>query len=161
MSNIFYFFGKHIIDTTEYTLKQKQRWARRVAKTDNRWTKCCTEWQPRRGKRARGRPSRRWQDHITQKEETTWTRKATDRRQWKTLMEGCILQWMEIAQVWKVLEHITNTFFQLKKARLCTCVILMSRINGKCNHSQWLTSFHKPGNWHSHRWSFQSLLLVV
>ena len=24
-----------------------------------------------------------------------WTRKATDRRQWKTLMEGYILQWMD------------------------------------------------------------------
>ena len=25
----------------------------------------------------------------------TWNRKATDRRQWKTLMEGYILQWMD------------------------------------------------------------------
>ena len=30
-----------------------------------------TEWQPRRGKRSRGRPSRRWQDDITEKEGTT------------------------------------------------------------------------------------------
>ena len=37
---------------------------------------------------------RRWQDDITEKEVTTWIRKATDRRQWKTLMEGYILQWM-------------------------------------------------------------------
>ena len=28
---------------------------------------------------------------------TTWNRKATDRRQWKTLMEGHILQWMDRA----------------------------------------------------------------
>ena len=46
----------------------------------NRWTKRCTEWQPRRGKRSRGRPSRRWQDDITEKEGTTWIRKVTDRR---------------------------------------------------------------------------------
>ena len=39
-----------------------------------------------------GRPRRRWQDGITEKEGTTWIRKATDRRQWKTLMEGYILQ---------------------------------------------------------------------
>ena len=64
---------------------------------DNRWTKRCTEWQPRRGKRSRGRPSRRCQDDITRKEGTTWIRKATDRRQWKTLMEGYILQWMDKA----------------------------------------------------------------
>ena len=64
---------------------------------DNRWTRRCTEWQPRRGKRSRGRPSRRWQDDITEKEGTTWIRKATDRQRWKTLMEGYILQWMDKA----------------------------------------------------------------
>ena len=49
--------------------------------------------KPRRGKISKGRPSRRWQE----KEGTTWIRKATDRRQWKTLMEGYILQWMDKA----------------------------------------------------------------
>ena len=75
-------------DMIEYTLKQKWRWAGHIARMkDNRWTKRCTEWQPRRGKRSRGRPSRRWQDDITRKEGTTWIRKATDRRQWKALMD--------------------------------------------------------------------------
>ena len=79
-------------------LVQTWRWAGHIARMkDNRWTKRCTEWQPRRGKRSRGRPSRRWQDDITEKEGTTWIRKATDRRQWKTLMEGYILQWMDKA----------------------------------------------------------------
>ena len=83
-----------IIDIIEYTLKQKWKWAGHIARMkDNRWTKRCTEWQPRRGKRSRGRPSRRWQDDITVREGTTWIRKATDRHQWKTLMEGYILQW--------------------------------------------------------------------
>ena len=63
---------------------------------DNRWTKRCAEWQSRRGKRSRGRPSRRWQDDIT-REGTTWNRKAKDRRQWKILMEGYIVQWMDKA----------------------------------------------------------------
>ena len=86
------------IDIIEYTLKQKWRWASHIARMkDNRWTKCCTESQPRRVKRSRGRPSRRWQDDIAEKEGTTWIRKSTDRRQWKTLMEGCILQWMDKA----------------------------------------------------------------
>ena len=88
-----------IIDIIEYTLKQKWRWAGHIARMkDNRWTKRCTEWQPRRGKRSRGRPSRRWQDDITRKG-GIWNRKATGRRQWKTLMEGYILQWMDKAQV--------------------------------------------------------------
>ena len=93
-----------IIDIIEYTLKQKWKWAGHTARLeDNRWTKRCTEWQPRRGKRSRGRPSRRWQDDITDKEGTTWIRKATDGWQWKTLMEGYILQWMDKAMKMTVL----------------------------------------------------------
>ena len=64
---------------------------------DNRWTIRCIEWQQGTGKRSRGQPSRRWQDDITRKEETTWNVKATDRGQWKALIEGYILQWMDKA----------------------------------------------------------------
>ena len=87
-----------IIDVIEYLLKQKWKWAGPIARMkDDRRTKRCTEWQPRREKRSRGRPSRRWQDDITEKEGTTRIRKVTDKRQWKTLMEGYILQWMDKA----------------------------------------------------------------
>ena len=49
-----------ITDIIEYILKQKWRRAGHIARTkDNRRTKRYTEWQPRRGKRSRGRPSRR------------------------------------------------------------------------------------------------------
>ena len=61
-----------ITDIIEYTLKQKWRWTGHIARMkDNRWTKRCTEWQPRRGQRSRGRPRRRWQDDMTRAEETT------------------------------------------------------------------------------------------
>ena len=84
-----------ITDIIEYTLKRKWRWAGHIAiMKDNGWTKRCTEWQPRRWKRSRGRQSRRWQDDMTRKKRTTWYRKATDRRQWKVLMEVYILQRM-------------------------------------------------------------------
>ena len=67
-------------DFKEYTLKQKWKWAGHiVSMKDNRWTKRYTEWQPRRGKRSWGRPSRRWQDGIGKKEGTSWNRKALDR----------------------------------------------------------------------------------
>ena len=73
-----------MVDITQYTLKQKLKCARHIARMkDNRWTKCYyTEWPlrrgpPRRGKRSRGWPSRRWQDGIA-KEGTTWGRKAID-----------------------------------------------------------------------------------
>ena len=69
-----------IFDIIEYKLKQKWRWAGRIAKMeDNKWTKRCTEWQSRRGKRSRGRQSRRRQDDITRKEGTTWNRKVTQK----------------------------------------------------------------------------------
>ena len=89
-----------ITDTMEYTLKQKWRWTGHTARMkDNRWTTRCTERQPRRGKRSRGLPCRRWQDDKTRKKEATWNRKATDRRQWKVLVEDYILQWMDKASV--------------------------------------------------------------
>ena len=34
---------------------------------------------------------------MTRKEGTTWNRKATDRGQWKALMEGYSLQWIDKA----------------------------------------------------------------
>ena len=68
------------------------KWAGHIARMKgNRWPKRCTEWQPRRRKRSRGRPRRRWQDDIARKEATTWIRKALDRRQRKALMDGYIL----------------------------------------------------------------------
>ena len=82
----------------ECTLKQKLKWVGCIARMkDNGWTKRYTEWQPRRGKRSRGRPSRRWQDGIVSKERTSWNRKAADRGQWKALMEGYVLKCMEKA----------------------------------------------------------------
>ena len=55
-----------IFDMIEHTLNQKWRWAgHQAGMKDTRWTKRCTEWQPIRGKRLRGRPGRRWQDDIT------------------------------------------------------------------------------------------------
>ena len=65
-----------IIDIIEYTLKQKWRWAGYIARMkDNRGSKRCIEWQPTRGKKSRGRPSRRWQDDITRKEGPPGTEK--------------------------------------------------------------------------------------
>ena len=45
----------------------------------------------------KGRPHRRWQDDIAKEERTIWNRKATDKKQWKALVEGCTLKWMDKA----------------------------------------------------------------
>ena len=91
-----------IIDVIEYTLNQKWKWAGHIARIkDNRWTKRCTEWQPRRGKRSRGRPSRRWhrrwQDDITEKGGNHLDLESNRQTTWKTFMESYILQWMDKA----------------------------------------------------------------
>ena len=66
---------KKVTGVIEYTLKQKWKWVGHITRMkDNRWTKRCTEWQPRRWKRSRGLPSRKWQDDIARKERTTWNR---------------------------------------------------------------------------------------
>ena len=53
-------------DILEKIEEAKWRWAGHVArKEDNRLTKRLTEWQPRTGKRRRGRQKRKWRDDIT------------------------------------------------------------------------------------------------
>ena len=77
---------------------------------DNRWTKHCADWQPGRGKRSRGQLTRRWQDDIAKERGTTLNRKATDRGQWKALVEGYKLQWVYKAQVKGERDHIAFNF---------------------------------------------------
>ena len=56
-------------------IETKREMARHLARMkDSRWTKRRAQWQPRKGKRSRGRPSRRWQDDIAKKEGTIWNR---------------------------------------------------------------------------------------
>jgi hypothetical protein len=76
----------------------KWRWAGHLARrSDNRWTKRLTDWQPRTGKRKRGRQKRRWRDDLTTYLGTTWARLAADRTSWKDHEEGYIRHWMDTA----------------------------------------------------------------
>lgn len=79
--------------------EMKWKWAGHLSRTqDNRWTKKLTEWQPRNGKRRRGRQKRRWRDEISTYTNTaSWSRVAADRREWNLLGEGFIQQWMDTA----------------------------------------------------------------
>ncbi|GFN90689.1 endonuclease-reverse transcriptase [Plakobranchus ocellatus] len=85
-------------DIVDFVAKQKWKWAGHVARLkDNRWTLRVTEWQPRNGKRSRGRQARRWRDDIVKKKGNTWCRDARDRNEWRRDAEGYILQWMDRA----------------------------------------------------------------
>jgi hypothetical protein len=77
-------------DIIEKIKETKWRWAGHLSRTqDNRWTMRLTEWQPRTGKRRRGRQKRRWRDDITTYMETaTWARTARKRKRWKMLEEA-------------------------------------------------------------------------
>ena len=76
----------------------KWRWAGHVARMrDNRWTKRLMDWQPRIGKRRRGRQKTRWRDDLTTYLGTTWAREAADRRNWNYHEEGYIRPWVDIA----------------------------------------------------------------
>ena len=83
-------------DIIEKTKEAKWRWAGHVARRDdNRWTKRLTEWQPRTGKRRRGRQKRRWRDDLTAYVGTAWSRLAQDRSRWLLHEEGYTRLWME------------------------------------------------------------------
>ena len=76
----------------------KWRWAGHLMRRDdNRWTRRVTEWQPRNGKRTRGRQKRRWRDDLTTYMGPTWTRLAQDRQIWQNHEEGYIQEWMDTA----------------------------------------------------------------
>ena len=53
--------------------------------TDDRWTYKATMWDPRTGKRHRGRPRRRWADTFREQAGHQWTRAARRREEWKIL----------------------------------------------------------------------------
>ena len=73
----------------------KWKWAGHIARIkDNRWTIRSTAWQ---GVRSVGRPKRSWGDDIVWQQGAVWTRIAKDRRRWRTLAEGYVLQWKDTA----------------------------------------------------------------
>ena len=76
----------------------KWKWAGHLMRReDNIWTKRATEWQPRTGKRKRGRPKRRWRDDLDAFLGILWARLAQDRDKWQNHEEGYIQQWMDTA----------------------------------------------------------------
>ncbi|GFS23790.1 endonuclease-reverse transcriptase [Elysia marginata] len=88
----------HIKDVVLFAERQEWNWAGHVARmSDNRWTKRATEWQPRIGKRSRGRQPLRWSDSIAKVKGRLWHREAGDRNRWRLDAEGYILQWMDEA----------------------------------------------------------------
>ena len=85
-------------DIVQFVLKQKWKWAGHVARLDdNRWTQRVTEWQPREGRRSRGRQRKRWRDDLVQFKGVTWRHDAQHRQRWRSDVEGYFQQWRNTA----------------------------------------------------------------
>ena len=64
----------------------RRQWAGHIARmTNTRWAKITSEWTPRDGRRARGRPKRRWRDSIEEVGGSQWMRVAQDGSAWREL----------------------------------------------------------------------------
>ena len=86
-----------VTNVVQYVTNTEWKWAGYIARMkDNRWTIRSTEWQIKGG-RSVGRPKRRWRDDIVGQQGAVWTRTAKDRERWRTLAEGCFLQWKDTA----------------------------------------------------------------
>jgi hypothetical protein len=78
-----------VTDIVKSYRRRKWNRARRIAKMDDdRWTKRVTEWQPRIGRRGRGRPKRRWRDNFVHTAGVNWMAIArNDTNRWRLLGE--------------------------------------------------------------------------
>ena len=85
-------------DFLKHIGKQKWRWAGHVGRMhDNRWTKRCTEWQPREVEETGEGQREDGEDDIEVTAGKTWMRKTKDREEWRCLSEGYVLQWTDNA----------------------------------------------------------------
>ena len=75
--------------------KLKWSWSGHVARmSQNRWAYATTMWDPRKGKRRRGRPRQRWHQEFSEVSEMMgehWTRVARDRAEWKEVIRKLII----------------------------------------------------------------------
>ena len=66
-------------DTIDKVQCMRGQRAGHIARMSNtRWAKVTSEWTPREGRRARGRPKRRWRDSIEEVGGSQWMRVAQD-----------------------------------------------------------------------------------
>jgi len=83
-------------DVTRRIAQRKWKWACHIDRTkDLRWSIEILQWIPRDKKRPRRRPPKRWRDDLDSYAETTWQRKAYNRKFLREMEEAFILQWIE------------------------------------------------------------------
>jgi hypothetical protein len=69
-----------IEDAAKAARRQKWRWGGHVARMDQeRWAYAMTVWDPRIGRRNRGRSQRKWDQEFREVVRNKWSRIARDR----------------------------------------------------------------------------------
>ena len=80
-----------LADVVRCVRERKWRWASRIASLEStRLTRAVLEWHPRGPARGRGRPAVRWRDDLVEACGTGFLAKATDKNEWKRLMEQAL-----------------------------------------------------------------------
>lgn len=75
-------------DVARQAWSLKWKWGGHAARLQqDRWAYVTTMWDPRIGKRSRGRPRRRWSDDFTRTLGAKWSRTARDRIKWRDTMK--------------------------------------------------------------------------
>ncbi|VDO08661.1 unnamed protein product [Brugia timori] len=76
-------------DAIRYVRRQKWGWAGHITRlNDDRWTYLTTFWQPRNGKRRRGKQKKRWKEDFENfLRHKTFDRIAQNRKEWERLQE--------------------------------------------------------------------------
>ena len=78
----------NIEDVATIAKQLKWSWGGHVARMEQeRWAYATMVWEPRMGKRARGRPRRRWANEFEEELGKHWERKAMDREEWKNIVK--------------------------------------------------------------------------
>ncbi|CAH2096381.1 unnamed protein product [Euphydryas editha] len=81
-----------LIDFLHHSMKLKWKWAGHLARMhDSRWTKRAVMWEGPKGKRKRGRPSKRWVDDIQAIAGEEWHNRAKNRNLWSQMEEAFTL----------------------------------------------------------------------
>jgi hypothetical protein len=73
-------------DVIQTTRELKWNWAGHLARyPTDRLPNAVVSWEPKNGKRRKGRPRRRWKDDIVNAASFMWKRKAQNRQEWKKI----------------------------------------------------------------------------
>ncbi|KAJ4435057.1 hypothetical protein ANN_23631 [Periplaneta americana] len=81
----------YVRDMAHQGERLKWKWGGHVSRLQGcRWAHISTTWDPRIGRRNRGRPGTRWADFFKSLAGPLWSRTANNREEWRSLQFASI-----------------------------------------------------------------------